>query len=222
MTSKLRFEYDFNGYPADFAAAIRDIERDFRAEYGRSVVGSVEDIEKGLDADLWIVTGWFIPIEGTIAKGTITVEMDLEGFQGFEHTGMGEAHSILTVTVPKEDSNLLWPTWEKIGQELGLHGLEGSESVTPQSSMKENPPGNHVPTERKFDFAKARKKQKQRGPWAGTLHKIERLSEIRRNSKRERGSIPTRISACDTVNIDPRTVRKYAAELWEKWDDMEY
>ena len=83
MTSELRFEYDFSGYPVDFTLAIQGIERDFRTQFGRSIVGYVEDVNS-LDADLWIVTGWFIPIEGRIAKGTITVVMDLEGFQGLE------------------------------------------------------------------------------------------------------------------------------------------
>lgn len=65
----------------------------------------------------------------------------------------------------------------------------------------------------------ARKKPKVQ---PGTLEKIDRLKEIRRDAIKNNRPIPGRIAACHMAGIDPKTARKQEADLWEKWEYWEY
>ena len=62
--------------------------------------------------------------------------------------------------------------------------------------------------------------------WAGTQTKLANLREIREhakaNGKGGRRVTVGRIAACVQAEIDPKTVRKRAPELWARWDDWEY
>lgn len=62
--------------------------------------------------------------------------------------------------------------------------------------------------------------------WAGTQTKLANLREIREqaktNGKGGRRVTVGRIAACIQAEIDPKTVRKRAPELWARWDDWEY
>jgi hypothetical protein len=62
--------------------------------------------------------------------------------------------------------------------------------------------------------------------WAGTQTKLANLRAIREqakaNGKGNRRVTVGRIAACIQAEIDPKTVRKRAPELWVRWDDWEY
>ncbi len=66
------------------------------------------------------------------------------------------------------------------------------------------------------------KKRGQRGPNVTTVDKIRRLAKYRNESIRDRGTIPIWSSSCNHLQIDRKTVRKYAPELHKKWDDKDY
>lgn len=131
MASELKFKYDFMGSPGDFALGMGAIERELLSEFGRTIAGTFEDIGGSLDSGLWIVNAWFIPIEGKIAKGTITVKLDLEEFPHIEQIHPDDRYSELEVTLPKEDADRLWSAWEVIRRKLEQRGYLHSLGETP-------------------------------------------------------------------------------------------
>lgn len=61
-----------------------------------------------------------------------------------------------------------------------------------------------------------------RGANMATQEKISKLASYRQNRIDEYGSVPGWISACQSINIDPRTVINHVPDLRKKWENREY
>lgn len=69
------------------------------------------------------------------------------------------------------------------------------------------------------------KLSKQPYGWrSDTKDKIDKLRRRREQSrnKSEKEITILRVKACELEGIEPRTVKKYAPELWRRWNDWEY
>ena len=58
--------------------------------------------------------------------------------------------------------------------------------------------------------------------WTDTSVKLDLLRELRREPLRRGLPIPTKTATCHRASIDPKTAKKHAPELWERWSDKDY
>jgi len=65
-------------------------------------------------------------------------------------------------------------------------------------------------------------KKKIRGANPITTDKITRLSEYRQEAIDQRGIVPGWITSCHQIGVDSRSVRTYAKELADKWEDKTF
>ncbi|MCA9943728.1 MAG: hypothetical protein KC449_09620 [Anaerolineales bacterium] len=59
-------------------------------------------------------------------------------------------------------------------------------------------------------------------PHPGTVGKINSLIAYRELEIKERNQIPLWTPTCNSINIDPKTVKKYFHKLAERWEDKEF
>ena len=62
----------------------------------------------------------------------------------------------------------------------------------------------------------------RRGPNLPTIQRIQALAEYRERNRDQWGRPPTWTSSCKKIGLNHRTVRRYALELLEKWDDKAF
>jgi hypothetical protein len=74
-----------------------------------------------------------------------------------------------------------------------------------------------IPTDRK----KSGPNKAQSKPWDDTLLKLEKLRDIRKESK-QKGQIIKWTLACNQAGIEPRIARKHDPELRTQWYDKEF
>ena len=79
----------------------------------------------------------------------------------------------------------------------------------------------NVKDDEKSNIQKSTKVSK-RGPNEASLDKVQRLAVYRQESIDNRGNIPGWIASCSSIGVDPKTVKKIAPILREKWEDKNF
>ena len=95
--------------------------------------------------------------------------------------------------------------FELLNEYLQLYGLPPKQPIVQAADESEQVKVKH-----------ARRK------WSDTENKILKLVEYRKEQISNGRAIPGRIKACNIVNIDPKTVRAHALELWENWENRDF
>ncbi len=62
----------------------------------------------------------------------------------------------------------------------------------------------------------------KRGPNEATKWKIRNLVKHRKRWIDERGQVPGKTASCNSAEIDPKTVKSHAPELYQHWEDKNY
>jgi hypothetical protein len=66
------------------------------------------------------------------------------------------------------------------------------------------------------------KRRPRRGPNLPTIQKLRELGDYRERYRKQKGKLPTWISACRQIGINYRTVKRHVPELLERWNDKDF
>lgn len=150
---------------------------------------------------------------------------------------------IITEYIPKNGDEIIITFWDKehrqevLAVEAELLPDEDKEKVQvfvhPQGNPFEEPVESAISIWNEIkstlnraggqeDSTTPHKLKKKRGMQERVRIALEQLQEIRLEAIKNRRSIPKKAFAMNSAKITDKTWRKYAPELWDRWDDESY